>query len=88
MAGTRDNDAARDEDQDSAEGGGMSPMGGKGPSAASAADTEGAFGDAEAADGQGHNRHRDTSSSSTGDSLSEGLMVFDNVGESSSGHGH
>lgn len=48
----RDQDAARREDQDSVENDGMRPMGGKGPSAASAADTPGAFGDAMRPDGE------------------------------------
>ena len=76
MPGTRDNEAARGEDQVSAERGDMGPKGGKGPTAAAMADQQGAFGDAE-----GRAEGRDPSSSSTGDSLSGGPMVFDNVGE-------
>ena len=45
---TNDNRVARDEDQVAGERGDMSPKGGKGPTAASAADTEGAFGDTQA----------------------------------------
>ena len=44
---TRDSEAARDEDQTGQGGGGMGPRGGHGPTAASASDTEGAFGDAQ-----------------------------------------
>ena len=49
---TTDNEVARGEDQVSREGDDMSPKGNKGPTAASAADTQGAFGDAVGDDGQ------------------------------------
>lgn len=48
---TDDSRVARTEDQDSPEHGDMSPKGGKGPSRASAAPTQGAFGDQERDDG-------------------------------------
>lgn len=66
-----DLDAARDEDQVSTQGSGMSPKGSKGPTAASAADVEGAFGDAERQKG---------GDSASEDTLNEGPMVFDRVG--------
>lgn len=72
MPNTRDNKVAREEDQDPRQRGKMSPVGGKGPTAAATADTEGAFGDAQRGDSE-------RASSASGDSLSEGPMVADNV---------
>jgi hypothetical protein len=48
---TKDNQAARDEEQVTPQREDMSPKGGKGPTRAAAADTPGAFGDAERPDG-------------------------------------
>ena len=48
---TDDSKVARAEDQDPPQRGDMSPKGSKGPTAASAADTQGAFGDQERNDG-------------------------------------
>ncbi len=66
---TRDNEAAREEDQETASQQGMSPRGGSGPTPASTADAEGAFGDA-----KGRSK-----TSATADSLNEGPMVFDDT---------
>lgn len=71
---TNDNQVARDEDQVATERGDMSPKGGKGPTAASASDTPGAFGDA---------RHKKGGDSASEDTLSEGPMVFDRTGPQS-----
>lgn len=71
MAKTNDNKVARGEDQVARERGGMALKGGKGPTAAAAADTPGAFGDA---------RGRKGGDSATEDTLSEGPMVFDRIG--------
>ena len=51
MTKDKDNQAARDEEQVTPQREDMSPKGGKGPTRASAADTPGAFGDAERPDG-------------------------------------
>jgi hypothetical protein len=50
MTKDKDNQAARDEEQITPQREDMSPKGGKGPTQASAADTPGAFGDAERPD--------------------------------------
>jgi len=55
---TDDNQVARGEDQVAGERGDMSPKGGKGPTAASAADTQGAFGDAQDDEGNYDNVER------------------------------
>jgi hypothetical protein len=68
---TKDDQAARDEDQVSTERGKMSPRGGKGPSEAATAQKPSAFGDAQRDPG---------GESASSDSLSEGPMVFDRTG--------
>jgi len=66
---TRDGEAAREEDQETPSQQGTSPRGGSGPTAASTADTPGAFGDA-----KGRSK-----TSATADPLNEGPMVFDDT---------